>query len=134
MPMPRFFGERRSNARVSTATGRLRLAASGESSCRLARQRDEQILNRDRLLNKVLLEHVLDKCLQSRAIWLDPVRPGIAAEHLVDLLDLGQQPRQHIAERAGIAHAGERPALGFDAGLVEARRNPAVALVEIAEI
>jgi hypothetical protein len=36
---------------------------STESCCRLARQRDEQILDRDRLRNEVLLEHVLDQCL-----------------------------------------------------------------------
>jgi hypothetical protein len=102
---------------------------SGGLCRRLTRQRDEQILDRDRLRNEVLLPHVLDQGLQGRAICLNPVGPGVAAEHLVDLLDLSHEPRQHRGERAGIAHAGERTSLGFDECLVEAPRNPSVALV-----
>src|SRR5262245_42896709 len=93
--------------------------------------RDEQIFDRDLVRDEVLLDHILHQRLQGRAVWLDPIRPGIAAEHLVDLLDLRLQPRQHRAQGPSVARARPRPALRFNECLVEAGGKPAVLFVQL---
>src|SRR5262249_16132397 len=70
--------------------------------------------------------------LQGRPVGLNAVGKGIAPEYVVDLLHIIDQPRQHGAERAGVAHSAAGTALGLDECVVEARGNPAPPLVQSA--
>src|SRR5262245_47112023 len=85
-----------------------------ESSIRfLAVDRREQRLDRHRLLDQRLVGEILHKRLERRPVGLDPVRPRVAAEHLVDLLQLRRHPRQHVAQRAELAHLLRGDRLGL---------------------
>src|SRR6476620_5690363 len=64
----------------------------------------EQVFDRDFLRNEMLLDHVIHHGFERRAIGLHAIGPGIAAEYLVNLVDIRGQPRQHIARRAKLTH------------------------------
>src|SRR6185295_9436893 len=97
-----------------------------------ARERHEQILDRNRPGDEVLLDHVGDQRLQRRPVGFDAVGKRISPEDRVDLLHVIDQPRQHGAQRAGVAHAHARAALRLHERVVEAARDPALALVQVA--
>src|SRR5215510_10482821 len=98
----------------------------------VSRHGNEQIFDRNDARDEMLLDHVSYQRLNRRPVGLDAVGPGIAAEHVVDLLDLGLQPGQHRGKRAGVAQTCQSAALRFDEGLVQTRRKPAVALIKLA--
>src|SRR5262245_16698939 len=80
----------------------------------------------------MLLDHILHERLERRPVGLYTIRPGIAAEHVVDLLDVGLQPWQHRDQRSGIAQARERATLRFNECLIETGGQPAMLLIELA--
>src|SRR5579863_10475554 len=93
---------------------------------------NENLFERDRLGDHVTLVEIGDERLERLAIGLDAVGPAIAAEYLVDLVDIRRHPRQHVAQRAGFGDpiSNERPRFGQR--LVEARRGEGVLLIDVA--
>ena len=90
----------------------------------------ENVLERDRPRDEVLLDHVLHQRLEARAVGLDAAGIGIAAEHLVELVDVLVQPRQH--QRVAALEPRQREVLGVDEALVEPVGDRRVALVDVA--
>src|SRR5262247_4496970 len=99
---------------------------------KVSRNGHEQLFDRNGARNEILLGHVLHQRFERRPVGLEAVGPGIAAEYIVDFLDLRLQPGQHGGKRAGIAQARKRAALCIDERLVEARGKPAMLLMELA--
>src|SRR5712691_8891273 len=93
---------------------------------------DKQIVHPHRRGDDRLLGHVADERFEGRTVGLDPVGPRIAAENLIDLVEVGGHPGQHVAERSQEAHLGEGAVLRFAERVVKARGDERVLLVELA--
>ena len=128
--LPREIGEMWTPNRGLAGEGSVRQHAA----CRvpLPSDRHEQLVDRNGRLDQRLLCHVAHQRLQRGPVGLDPIRPGVTAEGGVDLVELGGQARQHVAQRAEVAHLGEREVLGRGHRLVETRGDERMLLVDVA--
>src|SRR5690349_19393687 len=55
--------------------------------------RQEHLFDRHRRPNDALIGEIFHRRLERRPVWLDAVGPGIALEHLIELVDVGRHPR-----------------------------------------
>src|SRR5262245_19039651 len=94
----------------TSSTRKFTSAASLLLTPLMTTQPHEQIVDRHRLGDHGLVDQELHQRLQRLPVGRHAIGPGIATEHLRDLVKLGRQPRQYIAQRPQIAHAlvGER--------------------------
>src|SRR5665213_666114 len=76
-----------------------------------AGRREEQLLERHLLGDQILLVEIGDKCLEGRPVRLNAVGRGSVAEHRVDLVEVGAEPWQHVAQRPGVVHLRQRAEL-----------------------
>src|SRR5262245_53303342 len=88
--------------------------------------RREQRLDRHGLLDQRLIGEILHQRFERRPVGLDAVGPRIAAEHLIDLLELGGHPRQHVTQRSELAHLLRGDRLGLAERVKQARRHERV--------
>src|SRR2546423_1042164 len=70
-----------------------------------------------------------DAPLPRHRVGLEAVGPAVPAEVLVDLVQTRRQPRQHVAQRAEIAHLRQRTVLRLAEGAVQASRDRRILLV-----
>ena len=83
----------------------------------------EQLLDRNPSRDEMLFDHVLDQRLERGPIGFHAVGPGIAAEHVVDLVHVGGKPGQHVAQRAALLHQRERAVSRIAQRVVQALRH-----------
>src|SRR6266702_2453468 len=93
--------------------------------------RREQLFQRHRLRNQMLVGEIGNQRFEGRAVLLDPIGPGIAAEKLEYLIDVAGQPRHHVAQSPQVIHALERDLLGALERVEEAGRNEWILLVDL---
>src|SRR3984893_5257043 len=67
-------------------------------------RRQEQILDRHDAFRNALLVQVARQRFERWPVGLDTIGPGVTAEYLVELVDVGGHPRQHVLQRTEIAH------------------------------
>ena len=70
--------------------------------------------------------------LERWPVGLDAVGPGIAGEGRVDLVELRDHARQHVAQRADVAHLGKRKLLGLVHRFEKAGGHERMSLVDVA--
>src|SRR6185437_4033539 len=85
----------------------------------------------DRPIGEALVLQIACQRDERAAVGIDAVTERVAAEEIVDFVDVMRKPRQGIAHRAAEAHLTIGQLLCLDKCLVEARRNPAMTLVEV---
>src|SRR5262244_1781099 len=90
----------------------LRVRASSHRAPLLPVDWHEQLVDGNGRLDQRLLSHVANERLERGAVGLDAVGPGITAEGRGDLVELRDHARQHVAQRADLAHLGKRKILG----------------------
>src|SRR3984893_7461981 len=93
---------------------------------------NEELLDGDHRSDDALLAKISHQRFQRRAVRLDAVGPGIAPEYLIDLIEIGGHPRQHIWQGAQIAPARARPLLAGAHGVEQAARNEGIVLIDVA--
>ena len=118
---------------MEAAFGRPNTAGPPPSSGRArSASNHEQLLDRYPSRDKMLFDHVLDQRLEGGSIGFHPVRPRIAAEHVIDLVHVGGKPGESVAQRAAFLHQRERVVSRIAQRVVQALRDERVRLVDIA--
>src|SRR5215469_3242406 len=93
---------------------------------------NEDIFERNRLGDHVALVEISDERLQRLSVRLDTVGPPIAAEHLVDLVDVRRHPWQHVAQRTSLGDSIPDQLARFGERLVKTGRCERMPLIDVA--
>src|SRR6266478_3884551 len=92
---------------------------------------NEEIIHRNGRRDQRLIGEIGDEGFERGTVGLNPVRPRVAVEQLVNFIDIAHEERRHVAQRAQIKHFLERDLFGFAKRVVEARGNEGISLVEL---
>src|SRR5215469_18197355 len=84
---------------------------------------NEEIIHRNRRCDQRLIGEIGDEGLKRGAVGLNPVRPRVAVEQLVNFIDVAHEEWRHVAQRAQIEHFLESDLFGLAKRVVEARGN-----------
>src|ERR1700737_751030 len=95
-------------------------------------RRQEQILDRHDAFRNALLVQVARQCFERWPVGLDTIGPRVTAKYLVELVDVGGHPRQHVLQRTEIAHTRPRPFLGRTHRIEKTAGDERVLLVHVA--
>src|SRR5262249_52083353 len=96
----------------------------------LSIRRHEHIVDFDRLADQAEILLILHQRFQGLPVRLDAVGPRIAVEDVPDVVDLAHQEWRHVAHRAQIEQFLQRDMFRLDEGVVKARGDEGIALVD----